>query len=513
MAFFLDWLLALTPIAAILVLMVGLRWTGTKAGLVGWLLALAIAALRFGAGMDVLLWAQVRGLFFTIFVLYIIWPALLFYRVTDEAGAVAAIGLGLHRLTADRALHALILGWPFCSFLQGVGGFGVPVAVLSPLFLSLGFPTVAAVAISSVGHGWAVTFGSLGSSFYALMAATGRPGEELGPPAALLLGLACFFCGAGVLWAAGGPRALRHGWVPLLLIGTAMAGTQYLVVRAGMWAIGGMCGALAGIAVSVLWARRRRPDPSTIPDPPARMPLVWALAPYGILVALIFVAQLLPPVEGVLNRAVIGVAVPELVTARGWQTPARFTTGVSVFGHAGALLVYASLITAALYARQRRYKLGVLRRIGRNVARRALPATIGIATMVGMAVTMEHAGMTYLLAEGVSRVAGRAFLLASPFIGALGAFITGSNTNSNVVFGAFQQQAATLAGLNPVLALAAQTAGAAVGSTFAPAKIIVGCATVRASESLTMRKVVVYGVVILAVLALAVGVWGVFSEV
>ncbi|MCX7855019.1 MAG: L-lactate permease, partial [Anaerolineae bacterium] len=122
MIFLLDWLLSLAPIAAVLVLMVGLRWSGVRAGLVGWLTALAVAALRFGAGPAVLLWAQVRGLFFSLSVLYIIWPALLFYRVTDEAGAVAAIGLSLPRLTADRAFQALILGWVFSAFLQGVGG-------------------------------------------------------------------------------------------------------------------------------------------------------------------------------------------------------------------------------------------------------------------------------------------------------------------------------------------------------------------------------------------------------
>ncbi|MGB9872905.1 MAG: L-lactate permease [Anaerolineae bacterium] len=508
MIFLLDWLLSLAPIVAVLVLMVGLRWSGVRAGLVGWLVALAVAALRFGAGPSVLLWAQVRGVFFTLFVLYIIWPALLFYRVTDEAGAVAAIGLGLPRLTADRALQALILGWAFSAFLQGVGGFGVPVAVLAPLLLGLGFPAIPAVVIPSIGHSWAVTFGSLGSSFYALMAATGRPGEELGPPSALLLGLACFLCGAGVLWAAGGPPALRYGWLPLLLIGTAMAGTQYLVVRARMWAIGGMCAGLVGIGVSVLWARFFTPSGSSSPDPPGSMRIRTALAPYGILIAIVLLAQLVPPVEDVLGRTVLRVAVPELVTARGWRTPAGFTTGIPVFGHAGALLIYASLLTFALYARQRRYKPGVLRRIGRDVVRRALPASLGIATMVGMSVTMEQAGMTYYLAEGVSRVMGPAFLLASPFIGALGAFMTGSNTNSNVIFGAFQQQVATLAGLNPILALAAQTTGGAVGGMFAPAKVIVGCATVCAGEGQTMRKTFIYGTVILAVIALATALWG-----
>ncbi len=500
-----DWLLALTPLALVLGLMVGLRWNGIRAGLAGWGAAMLLAALRFGSGPQVLLWAQVRGLFYTLFVLYIIWPALLFYRVTDEAGAVSAVGVSLPNLTSDRALQALILGWPFSVFLQGVGGFGVPVAVLSPLLVGLGFPAVPAVVIPSIGHCWAVTFGSLGSSFYALMAVTGRPGEELGPPAALLLGLACYLCGAGVLWAAGGPRALRHGLVPLLLIGTAMAGTQYLVVRAGLWAIGGMCAGLAGIGASVLWARRRRNrNPSGEPAPP----IGWALVPYLLLVGIVLVAELVPPVGAFLNRVVVQMDVPELITARGWRTAAGKTTGISLFGHAGALLLYASLATFWLYARQGRYRAGALQRIGKDVVRRAFPASVGIAAMVGMAVAMEHAGMTHLLAEGIARVVGRMYLLASPFIGALGAFMTGSNTNSNVVFGAFQQQAAILAGLKPALALAAQTAGGAIGSMFAPAKVIVGCATVGASESQTMRKNVTYGLVILGVLALVAFVAG-----
>ncbi|HIE39415.1 MAG TPA: L-lactate permease, partial [Anaerolineales bacterium] len=252
-----DWLLALTPILLILVLMLGLRWKGIQAGPVGWLAAVLIAGLRFGAGWEVLAWAQVRGLLLALWVLYIIWAALLFYRVTDEAGAVAAIGAGLPQLTSDRALQALLLGWVFGAFLQGVSGFGVPVAVLGPLLVGLGFPPVAAVVIPSVGHSWAVTFGSLGSSFYALIAATGRPGEELAAPCAAMLGMACLLCGAGVLWAAGGPRTLRKGLTPLAVIGLAMAGTQYLVVTNGFWPIGGMCGGLAGLGVGIAWARWR----------------------------------------------------------------------------------------------------------------------------------------------------------------------------------------------------------------------------------------------------------------
>lgn len=507
---FIDWLLSLTPILLILFLMLGLRWKGIRAGPAGWLAALLIAALRFGAGWRILAWAQLKGLFLTLFVLYIIWGALLFYRVTDEAGAVTTIGAGLPRLTADRGLQALLLGWIFSAFLQGVGGFGVPVAVIGPLLVGLGFPAVTAVVIPSVGHSWAVTFGSLGSSFYALMAATERPGHELGPPAAAMLGLACLLCGAGVLWAAGGWRTLRKRLVPLLVVGLAMAGTQYLVVSQGLWPIGGMCAGLVGLAVGVGWARwqgqanrkgARAGEAAEEAGVETRMGLTWALVPYGLLVAVVLVAQLIPPVEAFLGQVVIQVPVPDLTTDRGWVTPAGTARAINIFGHAGALLLYTSLITYGLFRWRGYYEPGAARRILKDVVRRATPSSVGIAAMVGMAVTMSHAGMTHLLAEGISSVVGPAFPLASPFIGALGAFMTGSNTNSNVVFAPLQERVATLVGMSPLLALAAQTTGGAIGGMFAPAKVIVGCAPVEASEGETMRKTILYGVVILAVVA------------
>lgn len=113
--------------------------------------------------------------------------------------------------------------------------------------------------------------------------------------------------------------------------------------------------------------------------------------------------------------------------------------------------------------------------------------------------------MTHLLAQGIAQVAGPVFPLVSPFIGALGAFMTGSNTNSNVVFGHLQQHVATLVGVSPLIILAAQTAGGAVGSMFAPAKVIVGCSTVElgGQEGPVLRATLRYGLAIVAGLALA----------
>ena len=552
-----NWLLAFSPILVVLVLMLGFRWGGSKAGPVGCLVAMLVAVVRFGAGWDLLLYAQLKGVLLTSFVLYITWMALLFYHTVDEAGAVKVIGTQLPRLTANRALQALLIGWVFSAFLQGASGFGVPVAVTAPLMVGLGFPRLAAVVIPSLGHGWAVTFGSLGSSFYALMAATGREGAELAPWAAVMLGLCCLMCGVAVLWTAGGWRTLRQGLVPILLVGGTMVLVQYVVVINGFWELGSFCGAVAGLALSLLLFRlpRYRGDAAqrarAKPQPTA-MPLRIALLPYAFLILVIIAGQLIAPIKAFLGQVVIRVQFPELSTSQGWVTPAETGRTINLFGHAGALLFYTSVLSylalrwkvastssaqvastssaqvastssaqvastgsaqvasassaqgASAGSAQGYYRPGSIRRITQRTIKRAVRSSIGIATMVGMAVVMQHAGMTRMLAEGVADAVGDAYPLASPFIGALGAFMTGSNTNSNVVLGSFQQDAAALLGLNALIILAAQTAGAAIGSTFAPAKVIVGASTVGlgGDEGPVLKKVLSYGLVLVGVISL-----------
>jgi len=118
--------------------------------------------------------------------------------------------------------------------------------------------------------------------------------------------------------------------------------------------------------------------------------------------------------------------------------------------------------------------------------------------MVGLSTLMEYCGMTLLLAQGLAALMGPAFPIVSPAIGILGAFATGSNTNSNVLFAPLQKSAALLLGLSPLLLLAAQTAGGSLGSMVAPAKIMVGCSTVglKGREGEVLRRTLPYGLLI-----------------
>ncbi len=148
--------------------------------------------------------------------------------------------------------------------------------------------------------------------------------------------------------------------------------------------------------------------------------------------------------------------------------------------------------------------VGAAKRIIWKTVDSGVPTSIGIVSMVCFALIMEQSGMTFLLADGVSKALGSAYPLFASAVGTLGAFMTGSNTNSNVIFGAFQQQIAQIGGLSVAIVLAAQTTGGSIGSMLAPAKILVGCSTVGLSgrEGPVLGATIRYGVVMTAIIGL-----------
>ena len=494
--------LAITPILVILVLMVGLRWGASRAGAAGYLSALVIAIAFFGAKLELLAYTHAKALLLIIDVLLIIWTAFFLFRVADEAGAIRVIGQSLPHLTADRGMQALVIGWVFASFLQGAGGFGVPVAVIAPLLVGLGFSPLSAVVIPSVGHSWAVTFGSLGSSFNALMAATGYGWEELAAPAALFLGVAGVGVGLVVAHAAGGWTTVRRLSGAILILGGAMSTGQYLAATSGLWNIGGFVGGLTGLVVAFPLARRHRGETEDNNGSLDWRALLTAISGYGVLVVLTLSVQLIPIVHDTLGNFRFTLDFPSLATTLGHTTPAGPGREIPLFRHAGMILLVSALIAYLIYRRAGWYKEGAFGRIVSGTLKRVITSSVGITAMVSMAVLMQHAGMTDALAQGLSTTVGGAFPALSPWMGALGAFMTGSNTNSNVVFAALQMRTAEILGFPVAIILAAQTAGAALGSVIAPTKVVVGASTggMAGREGEVMRQMLLYiGMLILLI--------------
>ena len=508
-----SWLLAFLPVLVVVLLMLIFRWGGSRAGAMGWLTALLIAVLFFGVHFELLAVAQTKAVLLSLDVLYIIWPALLLFNIAREAGAIRMTGYALPGLTIKIKKPIILIGWLMTSFLQGMGGFGVPVAVVAPLLVGLGFAPIQSVAMASFGHGWAVTFGSLASSFQSLMAVTGLPGETLAPLTALLLGIACFPSGLLVAVIGSGWQGLRRAVVPVALISVVMGTVQYFLAVNGLWTLGATGASIAGLLVMLVWLRlpfiqqEGTPKPKIEMKPEDAGKNLWlSLFAYGLLVVLAFTINLVRPLKDFLNRVSFTLSFPETITTQGWLTPAGDGRVITIFNHPGAILLYTCVIAFVFYRVFGYIKKGAISRIFKQVLKSGLNSSLGILAMVGVASIMLHSGMTYLLAEGLSVSVNRQFYPAvAPFIGALGAFITGSNNNSNVLFAVLQQNAASLMNLSVPLILAAQTAGGALGSVLAPAKVIVGCSTLGlgGKEGAVMRKMLLWGVITIGTVALA----------
>ncbi len=496
-------ILAISPILVILILMVGFRWKASRAGGLGYLAALLISWIWFGINLETLAYAHAKAVFLIVDVLLIIWTAFLLYRVVAEAGGIEILSTTLPYLTEDKGMQALLIGWIFASFLQGVGGFGVPTAVIAPILVGLGFSPLNAVVIPSLGHAWAVTFGSLGASFNAMMAATDLGWEVLAPSAGIFLGITGLLVGIAVAWVVGGWKTLRRLWLPILAIALGMSTVQYLTATLGLWNIGGLMGGTAGLVIGIPLAWIFHGKTKSIGKINWRELLI-SLAGYGVLVILTLVIQLVPPVNAFLSQVKLGLDFPETVTAAGYVVLAGPGRQLYIFRHAGMILLVSSMAAYLIFSKAGWYEAGALGRIIKSTGSRVIGSSVGITSIVMMAVIMQHAGMTDALAQGFSNTIGWFYPALAPWLGALGAVMTGSNANSNLVFSALQLRTAEILGLPAAIILAAQTTGGALGSVAAPAKVIVGASTagMEGKEGEILRKLLPAICILLLIISL-----------
>src|SRR5215468_8791741 len=219
----LHWVLAVLPIVALLVFLVPLRWRAPEAGPMAMFTAGIVALLAFRTPWDTLAVAGAKGVWDAIFILYVIWPALLLYQLTKQAGAYDALRQGIARFSRNELFIILALSWVFASFLQGIVGFGAPVVVVVPLLLAVGVKPIYAVAMGVLAHAWARFFGTLGVGWLATLQQVAdlhiaRAAFE----SALLICVPTYFGGLLVVWLYGRGPAVRHAWPLVLILGTIL---------------------------------------------------------------------------------------------------------------------------------------------------------------------------------------------------------------------------------------------------------------------------------------------------
>lgn len=463
-------LIALAPILLLFALLIGAHWRAATAGAAAALAAAVLALGVFGydatgAGpLAALLGPLLEASFIAATIVWIIFPALCIHEYQSQTGANALFGRWLAGLSDDPRMTALLVAWFFSLFLEGAAGFGTPIALAAPLLVAAGFTPMTALTLALLGNAAGVSFGAIGTPMVPLLASGVFDPEALSllvislhaavgwTMAALVYRLA----GVGVPSAGRAAAVARVGGAALLFF-----------VPAGLlaWTLGPelptLGGAMVGGTLFVL-AKRRRPS-KPVPNAPSNRALLDAALPYLLVVGLILMTRLVIPLAEVLR----GMSFD-------WEAYGQFGGTVAPLHHPGTML-FLGFLAAGLT--QRGGRALIPQSIGRAAAR--LPTVaLALLTVLLLARLMVHSGMISLLAASTARALGGAWPLLAPAAGALGSFITGSASSSNILFGDFQFAAARDAGLSPMLMTAAQAFGAAAGNLIAPHNIVAGAATV-----------------------------------
>jgi lactate permease len=493
----LHWVLALLPILTLLVLLAVRRWQAPQAGPVGLAIGVIVALTIFQTPLETLAVGLARGLWDAIPILFVVWPALLLYRMGTAAGAFSALRQGISRFSKDETFLVLAFGWVLASFLQGIAGFGAPIAVCAPLLVALGVRPLYAVVIPLIGHAWANMFGTLAVGWLATLQVVDLQNEQVTAfETTLLLWIPNLLAGLTIAWLVGRRQALIHALPFVAVISVVQGGGQValsLVTPVLSTFIAASIALLALYPLS-LWKRYSektdlqeapamsdeadRSDEADQPEPP--MSLAWSLAPYGLLTVLAVGTLLISPLEDRLGDLSLGFPLPEVTTGYDVETEQESQYApFSPLTHPGTFLLIATAVGYLAYRSQGFFRTWSERTttepILKSTASDAIPASIAIVTFLALAQVMGVSGQTAVLALGISELAPAAVYAAlANVIGVIGAFMTSSNTASNVLFAPLQDGVAESEELSQSAIIAAQSTGGAIGNAIAPANIVLG---------------------------------------
>ena len=478
------------PILCLLFCLLGLKMAARKASAWSFLLAAIIYITYFHSGIGAMI-TIAKGFGLALFVVLIIWGAMFLYNVVNETGALKVINSTIEGNIEDRLLKYLFLSWVFASFLQGIAGFGVPVIVVTPILIGLGFAPELAAAAVLIGHSWSISFGSMGSSIYAIDMVTG---EDIG---AIVLNMSLFgtlamICtGLTVCFIFGHRETFIRGCIYVFITSLFMGATLYIMARFEMYSIIGLSTGAIGSIIMLLINKvtknrgEEHKEKRTFGGP---IGFKTAVLPYALIVVLSILFFIIDP------QLKVALDFPGYETGLGRVIePETEYVKFNILKFPLTIILIATAISCIVYRKKGTLDKQVLRSIVKNTVNKCTSATITIVFLLSMAVIMMDSGMIQNLAVALVSASGKAYPLISPFIGLLGAFITGSNTNSNIIFGNFQEIAANSLGYSAAVICAVQSIGASIGGAIGPTTVALGAtaAQIQGKENLIYRKTLV----------------------
>ncbi|WP_374303211.1 L-lactate permease [Paracoccus sp. (in: a-proteobacteria)] len=520
---------ALLPVLVVFVLLVVLRKSAKLSMLAAYLVTVLLAWLVWGAPFARIAGATVNGAVTAITLLYIVFGAILLLYTVQESGAIRAIRRGFTDISPDRRIQAIIIAWMFGSMIEGASGFGTPAAVAAPLLVAIGFPAMAAVMVTLIIQSTPVSFGAVGtpmlvgvktglSNSAEVTAAIGPATlEQYVPVVAVnvalihtLIGFLIPLLMVGMLTRFfGRSRSFAEGfraWKFALFAGVAFTLPYLAVARFLGPEFPSLVGGLLGLLIVIPAARAGLFMPSDSFDFPPRaqwgsdwqgsvgpedadaeiaphgtrqgreISLFSAWMPYVIVAALLVLTRTVAPLKAWLTGPSTTLALTDLFGS-GINASAQFLYSP------GTIMIIASLVSVALF-RMRGSDYGRAWAISGRTMIAAAPALLLAVPMVQVFINSGSEGiasMPITLAQGMAAATGEAWPLFAPIVGALGAFIAGSNTVSNMMFALFQFSTAQGIGLDLMgitLVVALQAVGGAAGNMICVHNVVAASATV-----------------------------------
>lgn len=474
-----SFIVAALPIVAVLVLLGVFRrpaWQASLAGLiVGLLIAVGVWRFPVGLALD----SVANGAVFAVWpVMWIVFNALLLYNIAVHSGRFDAFrDWVIEHLPDDRRVVLVVIGFCFGALLEGISGFGTPVAITGSLLILVGFAPLEALVYVLIFNTAPVAFGALGAPITVLGAVTHLSPAVLGAMVGRQLPLFALILPFYVMAAYGGMRSLRALWPVLLVAGGSFGLTQFLCSNYISYSLTDVLSSMGSLVVTLLFLRVWRPAP----DPQYAMRnaesvravrsklnvwqgwLPWIVVSATVIVWTTFAVFKLGdtkiPWPG-LHNAVSITLYHDQPYAAVWDFQPLAT---------GTAILLAAILTAALVRLPAREFFGC---IG-ETWRQARIAILTVMLIVGLAYLMNYSGLNYTLGLGVSSV-GLLFVLLSPFLGWVAVLLSGSDTSGNALFGNLQVVAANQLHLDPVLFAATNSSGGVMGKMISPQNIATG---------------------------------------
>ncbi|HUB79855.1 MAG TPA: L-lactate permease [Bryobacteraceae bacterium] len=485
-------LVAALPILVLLLLLGVMRKPSWMASLIGLAAAMLVAGGVYGMPAGRLLAAATNGAAFGLFPIgWVVFSAILLYRVTVESGRFEILKDSVGHLTDDPRLEALLIAFAFGAFIEGAAGFGTPVAVAGAMLAGLGVAPFRAAALCLLANTAPVAFGSIAIPITTLAATTNLPFDRLSAAIGRICAPVSLVIPAYLILVMFGWRALRGVLPAAALCGVVFAGTQFTVsnfLNAQLTDILASIASMAALVILIRFSRRRE-------NPPAPQRGVFnAWAPYLLLVVFVL-AWGYAPVQKWLDHYTVLIHWPGL-------PPKAAPFKLNWLSASGTACLFAAMLGAAVVRLSPRKLLLVVVHTGKQLAL----AELTLAAVLGLAYVMNQSGATTTLGLAFAAT-GAAFPFASALLGWLGVFLTGSDTSANALFGNLQVVTAHKLGMNAVLMAGSNSAGGVMGKMISLTSIAVAAAATnmkREDESLLFRFTLKHSVLLASVIGVIV---------